>query len=487
MSLNKIRLSTLIGALILFTPFASAKETHYLPLKTDPLFELELEKLATVAKVPSLAKPYHISTIKQYLKTIANTHPTLYQRINNYLSRYSGTSELTQFSLEASYSDFDDKNLANARGRTTGSNIKAHIAGFWDIDDNLSLSLGGTIFDTHGDEDGVVPHNTYLSYTSDYFQLDLGYKEIWLSPLQESAMLLSTQAKPVARFSLSSPKPLTDWNLRYDLSFGKLEEMQGIRLGEERFSGRPGFLTMHFSGQPVDWWTIGVSRTMMFGGGPREIDAGDVWDAIIDPVSGDNCGGESSLQDCTLEAGNQQASVSTKFDLDWGIPLSIYMEVAGEDTAGFRKYSLGNRAYNLGLFLPYLNERSSASIEYQSFRVAWYIHSIYAEGYRNNLNTLGHWWGDEKAIDDGIGAQILSLRYNYELSKNYHFEVLYKTVNNDSRGQPRFEQYDYVRGHELNLRLDDVSSKHNLSYSLYIGNDVNDEDFARVGFEYRWK
>ena len=36
----------------------------------------------------------------------------------------------------------------------------------------------------------------------------------------------------------------------------------------------------------------GGVRTFMFAGGDRVVDLGTVWKAIIDPINGDNCGGE---------------------------------------------------------------------------------------------------------------------------------------------------------------------------------------------------
>ncbi|TQV80234.1 capsule assembly Wzi family protein [Aliikangiella coralliicola] len=482
---NKKLLGVLLGT-VLSLPVNALSNNHYLPLKTDPLFELELEKLATVAKMPTLAKPYSLATVQVYLDKINDSHPELYRRIKRYLQRYKKDFNVTQASIEASYSTYEKKTLPNARGRTAESNISGHFATHWSFADNWNLSLGGTVKD---ESDDFVPHNTYLSYIHDYFQIDLGYKELWLSPLQESAMLLSTQAEPIARFSISSPRPLTDWKIRYDISFGKLEKMEGIRFGEERFPGRPGFLTMHFSGQLVDWWTIGVSRTMQFGGGERKVTLSSLWEAIIDPVNSDNCGGASDLQDCTQEIGNQQASISSKFDLDWGTPVSLYFELAGEDTNDFKPYKLGNKAYNLGLFFPYLTSKSSLLAEIQYVENGWYTHHIYQEGYRNDQNTIGHWWGDEKAPDDAIGAQIISFKYNYELSDEHKLELSYKSIYNDpdAGGEGPFNNYNYERGHELNLRLDEVNKDGIWHYDLYVGNDVFGEDFSRLAVTYRWR
>ena len=393
-------------------------------------------------------------------------------------------------SLTISGSDYDEKNKANSRGQISNSNLQAHIAGFWQISDDWNLSFGGSIYQDNGlqEETNFIPHNSYLSYTHDYFQVDLGYKELWLSPLQESAMLISTNAEPIARFSISSPTPLTDWNIQYGLSFGKLKKMEGIRFAETVSSGRPGFLTMNLSAQPFDWWTLGVNRTMVFGGGERETSLSDVWSAIIDPVSGDNCGGASSLQDCDKEAGNQQASISSKIDIAGELPMSIYMELAGEDTNDFKPYSLGNKAYNLGFFFPYLTDRSSLLFEYQHIENAWYVHHLYQEGYRNDLHSIGHWWGDEKLVSDGIGARILTMRYNLEFSNSYHLDVKISSLKNVNLGHESVSNESiYKTGTELTLGLNNVSTANHLRYELNFGRDVMGEDFTRLSLSYRWQ
>ncbi|MFT6249505.1 MAG: hypothetical protein ACJAZQ_002723 [Cognaticolwellia sp.] len=89
----------------------------------------------------------------------------------------------------------------------------------------------------------------------------------------------------------------------------------------------------------------------------KKVTARDIWNAIIDAVNSDNCGGDgTTLQVCSEEFGNQQASITNKFDLNWfDMPFSFYYEYAGEDTKSYSNYRLGNLANSLGLFLPYLN------------------------------------------------------------------------------------------------------------------------------------
>ena len=60
----------------------------YLPLKTDPLIELEIERLASISRMPILSKPFHIVTVVSYLNKIKDSHPQLYNRIFAYIKRY---------------------------------------------------------------------------------------------------------------------------------------------------------------------------------------------------------------------------------------------------------------------------------------------------------------------------------------------------------------------------------------------------------------
>ncbi len=471
--------------ILVTAPFIHANEqNHYLPMGSDILLALELEKLATVARMPQLTKPYKVATVSSYLDKISQSHPILYNRIKNYLKRYDFTNGFSHFSVGANHSSGQTKNLPNKRGQNTDSQYQANLAGYLNLGSGFSLAIGGLYYD-NGE---FIPNNTYLSYSTEYAQLDIGFKELWLSPLQESSMLLSTNAKPEPSFSLSSPKPISDWDIRYELSFGKLEKMQGILFDDVRSSGQPGFLKMHLSFKPTNWWTLGASRTMIFGGGNREVDLSQVWDAIVDPINSDNCGGVSDLQDCDQEFGNQQASISNRFDFNIGTPISLYLELAGEDSGGYRWYALGNRAYNVGLFIPYLSDKSSFLIEHQLIRLGWYTHHLYEEGYRNDLDSLGHWWGDEKAIDDKIGARISTLRYTYELNDEMHLDFKYATIENGNFGDEGADVVStYDRAHEFTIGISQIEDSNVWRYELYTGNDTYGENFARFSISYVWQ
>lgn len=454
----------------------------YLPLQADPLIELELNRLATLAKLPILTKPYHAATVNRYLAKVMDSHPLLYKRISTYLKRYKKEVALTHASVQLSYADTDATQivLPNQRGQSIEANYQASFSGFWQANQYLILNGGGQYYEG-GD---YLRTNTFVSFGLDVLQVDIGYREHWLSPFQDGAVLLSTQAKPPLSITISNPSLITDFNIKYEISVGKLDKQEGIRFdrNQPKVSGEPALLTMHLSAQPYDWWTIGVNRTLMFGG-DKSVGLSDVWQGIIDPVNSDNCGGHGTdLQDCSKELGNQQASITNKFDLNWfDMPLSIYYEYAGEDTNNYTNYELGNTAHSVGLFLPYVNETMSLNLEVTRFDTAWYTHHIYSEGYSNDGVKMGHWWGSMKDSKDGIGGEAGSIRFDWQNSDKSQISFIYRTAafNNSSYA-------NYQQAHELELKYTRVVASGFLGIKLYMGKNNYDENFMQTSVSYNW-
>jgi len=471
-----------LGLLVSSYDVAAGGASPYLPLKLNPVFELEVERLVSITGYPSLKKPYHISTIVSYMVQVKESHPQLHRRLDRYIDRFRTKAGLTHFKTELSVSNDTKKTLPNSRGRSTDNNVYNEFSAFWQMNKYVIANVAGG----YGNKDYGFNFGNYLSIGGDYLQVDIGYREHWLSALQDRSMIISTQAMPMLGMTLSNIKPMTDFNIMYELGFGKLEKVDGIVFDGETSSGRPGFLTMHGSAQLTDWWTLSANRTLQFSGGDRgEVGMAEVWDAIIDPVSSDNCGGQSSLQDCNEEFGNQQAAIGNRFDLTWGeTPYSIYLEAAGEDSANYHNYQLGNVAYTLGVFIPYLSSTESLNVTVQSIEDAWYVHHLYREGYSNEGHKMGHWWGDEKGAGDGIGAKIFSVAYTNDLTDTSHLSVKYHTINNEFSEST--DEVNYERGHYVQVDYNWQYKTHFLGLHLYAGKDVNGESFSRLAFSRMW-
>lgn len=470
---------TLIGLFcyFIFNQANANGVSPYLPLNTDPLIELQIERLSSISQMPILSKPYHIVTVVKYLEKVRISHPTLYNRLNNYIKRYKQQSAITHFSTKISHSNKESGSIHHNRGIAFDSTLQSSIAGFHQFNKYAIVNFGGALVD----KAKIIPYNTYFSFGYEYLQIDLGYREHWLSPLHESSLTLSTNAQPAPSITVSNVKPITSFNIKYEISLGLLEEMDGIHFDGTTSSGKPGFLTMQLSFQPFNWWTIGGVRTFMFAGGDRNMDFSTIWKAVIDPISGDNCGLESDLQDCNKESGNQIAAINSKMDFNIGnIPFSFLVEYGGEDTKDF-SYGLGNIGRTYGIFFPYLNENISFYAEHSMFHNAWYVHHLYDEGYRNDKVVMGHWWGNHKAIDDISAGNASTIRFNWDLLDNYHVEFKYKSAFIEpSLG------YQYHRTNDLEIKLQQVYKKGFLNYSINIGKDVQNESYYRIAFGYNW-
>ena len=452
----------------------------YLPLKTDPLLELELEKLATIAKLPILTRPYHAATIYKYLAKIKSSHPTLYQRLNAYIKRYKKTKAVTHFSAEISHSFKDDFLMANQRGLDIDDSFKISTSSFWQVNEHLILNAGGTFYNGE-----VIPNNSYISFGWDVLQVDIGYREHWLSPTQEGALLLSTQAKPALNVTISNPELLTDWHIKYEMSVGVLERQNGIQFDIEKdpISGKPALMSLHLSFQPLDWWTIGFNRTLMFAGDDGDISIKDVWNGITDPVNSDNCGGSGTeLQVCSKEFGNQQASISNKFNIaPFNLPLSLTWEYAGEDTKEHKNYQLGNIAQSFGVFVPYLTTNTSINFEYTKFHREWYVHHIYGEGYSNDKVKMGHWWGNLKAPDDKASGSAMSMRIDWQTQVVDQITLLYRTATVDSSSI-----MNYQRSHEIELNFKKMIKSAFLNLAINVGEDTLGEKHLGTSISYIW-
>lgn len=461
----------------------------YLPLKTDPLIELEIERLASLAKMPVLTKPYHAATVLEYLSKVEQSHPVLHYRIYNYLKRYKKSASITHFNLSGANSFEEGKTLANARGQQIDSHYQVSAAAFWQVNKYIIANVGGTFY-----EDGdFIPNHSYLSFGVDWLQVDIGFREHWLSPHQDSALLVSTNAQPPLNITFSNAKPFEWLNIRYELSVGLLDDTDNILFEDGFTSGEPGFITMHGSLQPFNFWTIGFNRTLMFGGGDRSISFEDVWNGITDPAGTDNCYSDDTNDPnntCSKddEIGNQIASITNKFDFTlFDMPMSFYHEYAGEDTKQHKNTALGNIALNYGLFFPYLTEQLSLNIEHANFMHKWYVHSIYKDGYTNNGSVMGHWWGSEKPNNEDNGGTSWSLRMDYDIDQKTQLQIMYRTADIETAADNFIPpQNDYKRSHELEFTLNNAHKTYFYTSKLRIGKDTLGDQFLQASVAFRY-
>lgn len=474
--MKSMKQSCIVFFLMLALPAWGKGLSPYLPLNISPEVEAQIEKVFALTPGAPVTKPYKVAELSRRLKQIKDTHPTLVKRLNSYLSRYTQTFSMTNLSGSLSLANNEQKAIPNQRNIKSDSSYQVAVGSLAYINPYLYVS-GGV---QYADGENAIFNNTHIAFGYEYAQVELGYREHWFSPFQDSAMLVSTHAKASPSITLSNATPITDWNIRYEVFYSKLEKADGIVLGDETFSGRPRHAGLHLSFTPFDFWTLGFNRTLQFGGGKREVSVSDIFQALFDPAGKDNVG-DVDTDDPNFEFGNQQASITSKFNLDLGIPVSLYAEYAGEDTVNESNYQLGNVAKSMGIYLPVIGNGISVRYEYSDWTNRWYIHHLYAEGYSNDGQVLGHWGGNERISGNDTPATTHMLNLNWVMDSNQIIDFTARTIKNEDS-----QVFQYQSAYEINLRYSYATENGFWGAEVYSGKDVFGETFSRLSAFYRW-
>ncbi|MBY6186830.1 capsule assembly Wzi family protein [Marinobacter hydrocarbonoclasticus] len=491
--MKRLTLAGAVATALLAMPVQAA--SPYVSLQ-DSYLNGQIDRLVVVANLPTMRKPYNVKQVRQHLESVKEQWPALYGEIDRGLAGYEQTLGVTYAEIGVAAADNPDngKVMPNARGERLDSKYRVAFSAQYRYDDWLVASVGGLALDsaagqTQADTDSdIIPLGSYLSLGWDSFQMDIGYREHWLSPFSESAMLVSTNARPSFSVGFSNPVAFESlWNLHYEVYVSRLEYTDNIVYGDELEYGRPALLGFQLSIEPIEGWTLAGSRTMQFGGGSREVDLKSIWDAFWDPVGNDNGG----MIDCdgpknTCEFGNQIASISSRMNFGGPVPFAILMEYAGEDTAGHSNFRLGNLAMSAGLHIPFLPEWAggpdwSFIYEFNEWQNAWYVHHIYRDGYTNDGIGMGHWGANDRVFNDGVGARAQTVKLGWQKAPGIRYEFTYRQIENEDYGEMA-----YSTGRELDLRYFGKVWGHDWGYRLYGGKNVYDEGFFRGELIWQW-
>lgn len=471
----------IINSLLVATPLFAASAvaqgiSPYLPLKIAPEVEAHIEKVMALTPSAPLTKPYKATDLMSRLALIKDDHPALYKRLNSYLARYKQKAFVANMSADVAGSNDNTKAMPNQRGLTAENQYQVSGTAYAFVNPYIYGAIGAQ----YSDDKGLEHHSTHIGFGFEYAQVEVGYREHWFSPFQDSAMLVSTNAKASPSITISNATPITSWDLRYEMFYTELERVEGIRLGDEVFPGKPRHAGLHISFSPIDNLTIGLNRTLQFGGGKRSVSFGDLAEALFNPAGKDNVDGSDGT-DPNFEFGNQQASVTAKYNFNLWMPVSIYAEYAGEDTVNRSNFSLGNNAFSLGLYLPMLTDDIAVRYEFSDWTTAWYVHHLYQQGYTNEGNVLGHWGGDNRTFNDDTPAQAHSFNVNWNIAPNQILDVTLRAIRNQSSEFTRYET-----AYEVQAEYSYATSQGFYGVGVYAGRDVFGDNFSRVSAFYRW-
>lgn len=480
------KLPVLIGIMFSSQVLASGV-SPYLPLKQNPQLEQLVEKLLVVGEnAHMMSKPYKTSEVLRVLKSVEHSYPSLYQKLFNELALYKQTDAMTYAKATVAYGN-EPKSIPNQRGQKVDTYLKLEAGAFANFGNHFGVSIAGI-----ANEDDLLPTQSFIYFGNSYAQVDIGYRERWYSPMYDSAMILSTNAKTLPSIGISNVEPITDFDIRYDLFYLRMKKDKFIFSGEKlgnKVSGKPHLAGAHVSFSPYDGLTLAANRLLQFGGGDRSVSFSEFTEAFFLPGNNDNV----NLEEVTkygpdYEVGDQLASLSFNYNGAWiEHPFSFYGDVGFEDTFGGGKK---NNAYNFGLYLPYLAENHSLRIENSRWQEGWYIAHLYSLGNTINSQVLGHWAGNERGENHQPAAESQSINWVWEYSSTQNIDTTIRRIENGlergDNGAGRLPDEPYTIGFELETRYTQQLKNGYWGIELYTGKTVFNDSFFRVGAFYGW-
>jgi Capsule assembly protein Wzi len=208
---------------------------------------------------------------------------------------------------------------------------------------------------------------------------------------------------------------------------------------------------------------LGVNRTLQYGGGGLPDSLRFLAKDFFKPA------GESQLES------NQEASYISRFIYPGKTPFAVYVEYSGEDTSDGGSYLLGNVATSMGIDFPRIGRYFDATFEISEWQNQWYVNTIFLDGRINNGLVLGHWGGDERVFNDGVGARSEMLRVGWEPPFAGYMEGRVRYLVNQEYGAIPYKHYS-----EFTLRYSRPWDELTVGGEAMAGSDVFGRSFYRL-------
>ena len=456
---------------IVLSPHTSiAGVSAYLPLNLAPELETQIQRVLLLANKPILTRPIAVTTVAAALPKACAVDAELCASVGQYLQRYQQRIALTEARAEVSTSQGNGANITrpNQHGAQQDDTWSANASAQWNLSDYALVSVGAV-----ANENDVTPTNTLLSLGVSQAQLDIGYRDRWWSPLQDSSLLISTEARTMPSVTLSNNQPFSWLGLQYEAFLALMSNSDRITYQGAYTSGQPRLAGLHLSSEPISGWAVGLNRIMQFGGGARGGNSlSDIAKAFFNPTSYDNTGANL---DSDAEFGNQAASVTSQIMFMGKLPFSVVMEYAGEDTSHGSRYLLGNAALSLGIHWPNIGHQIQLGLEVSEWQNGWYVHHIYRDGLTNDGNVIGHWGGDARQVNNGVGARSAALMLGRTLADQSLLQLRYRTIHNQT-----YYGVDYRTGYDTALSYSHPWQQWQLGAELNIGETVFGDHYSRL-------
>lgn len=273
--------------------------------------------------------------------------------------------------------------------------------------------------------------NTYLAVDLGNWVLSAGWQQAWWGPGWDTALTMSTNARPMPGVLLTRHQPdaFTVPVLKW---LGPWTLATGVQvMDDDRYVDNTLLWTFRGSIRPHKNLELGLSRSAQLCGKGRPCDLGTWWDML---VGEDNTGTEE-------EPGNQLAAIDIRWGHDiWGVPYSLYWETMGEDSVRpdrFPPFQAKSYLYGADISFSAGRQDIRSFIEYTDTEV-WcngrygcaYEHHLYRSGYRYNKRSLGSTY-DNDAITYTLGFIGYDAQSDIKWKVNFRYLDLNRDDKND--------------------------------------------------------
>jgi hypothetical protein len=438
----------------------------YATLNLEPEIERDLERTLILADRPIISRPIALGRVVEALPRACRRDTRLCRRVRAYIKRVD-QNLLADASASYATSSGSSRPVANGHGMSTDSAWSVAFDGGWQPNAFFRAGFGAVLNATRRTATG-----SFLSTGISRAQLDIGYRDHWLSPLTDSTMLIGTEAATMPSVTLSNWQPLTRAGIQYQVFLADMSPSSNIALGSGFTTGSPRLAGLQLAVAPADGWSMSVNRLLQFGGGGRGgTSLKSFLRALFNPRGADNAYGTLTT---TLEQGNQVASLASRMLFQGRTPFAISFEYAGEDTSHANNLLLGNSALSAGIDFPQLWKDFDFSFEVTDWQNGWYVHHIYQDGLSNYGNVIGNWFGDQRVRNDGVGGQSHMARLRWQLDDGGVAQMQYRTLANAS-----YTGFNYRPARELTLDYSRPWHGWRVGGELLAGLDVYGKNYAR--------
>ncbi|GAB4246783.1 MAG: hypothetical protein OHK0028_24310 [Deltaproteobacteria bacterium] len=450
---------------------------------------LAVDKLNAMGHLPGLlanTRPYSAAAVRAALDNNAVSGGTDFDaRLARWVSYATRPARMVRggAGIEA---DEKRETRANEDGVPTPKGISGRLSllAREDATPWLSAHASATAFFGESGDTGTRVGETALETGAPFASLQFGKIATWYGPGRLGALIFTNNAQPYPGVRLHNPVPIAVpgffsflGNAQYDLFLARLESDRPI--------ANPLLFGMRLAARPSRFLELGLSRSMIYGGGGHDSGFSAWWDAF--KGSNTNDPGEKGLVN---QVGGFDIALTLPFSLQ---PLQAYLEMAGEDEA----HLLGTPipaptkfAYVTGIFLPSLFGSSSRDLRVEWARnhwrdngPAWYVHTVSGGGYSHFYRgrVLGHPMGTD--------AQEVSVQGHHFFLPSTYLELTLSRTDRFSAG-PAKERTDrasagFVGWLSANVRAEGEIALEKVKSPAGLPGSPAEEASFRVALSYR--